>query len=100
VEQMADTMLRAPRTRARATRARSRRTTKRLQFEFPVAAIRALRDLAARTGQPTLAGVLRDALKVYAWILTEQEQERRIISEDRRGHQRRELLPLLEVTLR
>ena len=38
--------------------------TKRLQFQFPEAAIHTLRDLAVRTGQPTIAGVLREALKV------------------------------------
>jgi hypothetical protein len=71
--------------------------TKRLQFQFPEAAIHTLRDLAVRTGQPTIAGVLRDSLKVYTWIVTEQEQGRSIFSADRQTRRRREILPLLQM---
>ena len=74
--------------------------TKRLQFQFPEAAIHALRELAVRTGQPTIAGVLRDALKVYTWIVTEQEQGRSIFSADRQARRRREILPLLQMPSR
>jgi hypothetical protein len=100
VEQNGSTRLNGHRPKPGPKRALHRGVTKRLQFEFPEAAIHTLKELAARTGQPTMAGVLRDALKLYAWILAEQEQDRRIISEDRRGQQRRELLPLLEVPSR
>lgn len=70
--------------------------TKRLQFDFPLPAIQVLRELADLTGEPTLAGVLRDALKVYTWIIEEQKQGRRIFSEDKKGQNRRELMPLLK----
>jgi len=74
--------------------------TKRLQFQFPEAAIHSLRDLAVRTGQPTIAGVLREALKVYTWIVNEQEQGRAIFSIDRQTRRRREILPLLQMPSR
>jgi hypothetical protein len=74
--------------------------TKRLQFQFPEAAIHTLRDLAVRTGQPTIAGVLREALKVYTWIVNEQEQGRSIFSADRQTRRRREILPLLQIPSR
>ena len=75
--------------------------TKRLQFQFPEAAIHTLRDLAVRTGQPTIAGVLREALKVYAWIVNEQEQGRSIFSADQKARRRRrEILPLLQIPSR
>ena len=74
--------------------------TKRLQFQFPEAAIQILRDLAVRTGQPSIAGVLRDALKVYTWMVTEQEQGRSIFSADRQTRRRREILPLLQIPSR
>lgn len=69
--------------------------TRRLQFAFPTTSIQLLERLAAKTGEPTLAGVVRDALKIYTWVLTEQEQGRCIVSEDQSGQRRRELAPLL-----
>jgi hypothetical protein len=50
--------------------------TKRLQFDFPLPAVQVLQELADQTGEPTLAGVLRDALKVYTWLIEEQKQGR------------------------
>jgi hypothetical protein len=35
-------------------------------------------------------------LKVYAWIIEEQKQGRRIMSEDKKGQSKRELIPLLK----
>ena len=69
---------------------------KRLQFDFPLPAVRVLQELAEETGEPTLAGVVRDALKVYTWIIEEQKQGRRITSEDKKGQSKRELVPLLK----
>jgi hypothetical protein len=69
---------------------------KRLQFDFPLSAVRVLQELAEETGEPTLAGVVRDALKVYTWIIEEQKQGRRLISEDKKGQSKRELVPLLK----
>jgi hypothetical protein len=69
---------------------------KRLQFDFPLPAVQVLQELAEETGEPTLAGVVRDALKVYTWIIKEQKQGRRIMSEDKKGQSKRELVPLLK----
>jgi hypothetical protein len=69
---------------------------KRLQFDFPLPAVQVLQELAEETGEPTLAGVVRDALKVYTWIIEEQKQGRRIMSEDKKGQSKRELVPLLK----
>ena len=69
---------------------------KRLHFDFPLSAVRVLQELAEETGEPTLAGVVRDALKVYTWIIEEQKQGRRLVSEDKKGQSKRELVPLLK----
>lgn len=69
---------------------------KRLQFDFPLPAVEVLQEMANLTGEPTLAGVLRDALKVYAWVVEEQKRDRRIVSEDKKGQRRRELVPLIK----
>lgn len=69
---------------------------KRLQFDFPLPAVQVLQELAEETGEPTLAAVVRDALKVYTWIIEEQKQGRRIVSEDKKGQRQRELVPLLK----
>jgi hypothetical protein len=55
-----------------------------------------LQELAEETGEPTLAGVVRDALKVYTWIIAEQKHGRRILSADKRGQTKRELVPLVK----
>ena len=69
---------------------------KRLQFDFPLPAVQVLQELAEETGEPTLAAVVRDALKVYTWIIEEQKQGRRILSEDKKGQSKRELVSLLK----
>jgi hypothetical protein len=69
---------------------------KRLQFDFPLPAVEVLQEMADLTGEPTLAGVLRDALKVYTWVVEEQKRDRRIMSEDKKGQHRRELVPLIK----
>jgi circadian clock protein KaiC len=43
---------------------------------------------------------VRDALKAYAWLVTEQRHRRRVVAEDHDGGNRRELMPLLKVTAR
>lgn len=69
---------------------------KRLQFDFPLAAVCVLQELAEETGEPTLAGVVRDALKVYTWIVEEQKQGRRLVLEDKKGQSKREIVLLLK----
>jgi hypothetical protein len=86
----------APRAEYKAKTDPPKVETKRLQFDFPLPAVQVLHELAEETGEPTLAGVVRDALKVYTWIIEEQKQGRRIVSEDKKGQSKRELVPLLK----
>ncbi len=86
----------APRAERKEKKDPSKVEMKRLQFDFPLSAVRVLQELAEETGEPTLAGVVRDALKVYTWIIEEQKQGRRLISEDKKGQSKLELVPLLE----
>jgi hypothetical protein len=71
--------------------------TKRLQVAFPLEDIPALQQVAVLTGQSTLSGVLRDAFRVYSWLLAQQQQAYRIVAEDMTGQHRTELAPLLKV---
>jgi hypothetical protein len=75
----------------------ARKDTKRLDIAFAAAHVQAIRALASLTGESTLTAVVRDALKVYAWLVTEQQRNRRIISGDRERGDRTELMPLLTV---
>ena len=77
----------------------ARGVAKRLEILLPLADIEAVRAVAALTGESTLTAVVRDALKAYAWLVTEQQRNRRIISEDRECGDRTELMPLLKVTV-
>ncbi len=61
----------------------SRGVAKRLEIAVLPTEVEALRPVTALTGQTTLAAVLRDALKAYAWMVMEQRRNRRIISKDR-----------------
>jgi hypothetical protein len=68
-----------------------------LEILLPSTDVEAIRAVAALTGQSTLTAVVRDALKAYAWMVTEQRRNRRVISEDREHGDRIELMPLLRV---
>jgi hypothetical protein len=83
--------------RRKLLRSRRHEDTRRLEIEVPAAEVQALRQVAALTGETTLTAVLRAALKAYAWLVTEQQRHRRIISEARGGGDRTELMPLLKV---
>jgi hypothetical protein len=65
---------------------------------MPPEDIDAIRAVAALTGESTLTAVVRDALKVYTWLVLEQRRNRAIIAEDRVSGTRTELMPLLKVT--
>jgi len=67
---------------------------RRVQFEFSEQTYSAIRKLAERTGETSMAGVIRDALKVYAWLMDEQMAGRKIVSVDSKDESRRELVPL------
>ena len=64
-----------PRADRQEKKGQTKGELKRLQFDFPVPAVQVLQELAALTGEPTLAGVVRDALKVYTWLIEEQKHE-------------------------
>jgi hypothetical protein len=91
-------MSRTSSVRPRQKTVPARGATKRLEIEMPSSDIEALCQVASWTGQSTLTSVVRDALKAYVWMVTEQRRNRRIISEDRERGDRTELMPLLEVS--
>jgi hypothetical protein len=91
-----DTTMAVHRAERREKKEQAKGEMKRLQFDFPLPAVQILQELAEETGEPTLAGVVRNALKVYTWIIEEQKQGRRIMSEDKKGQSKRELIPLLK----
>jgi len=65
--------------------------TRRLEIEVLAADVQASRQVAAITGETTFTAVMRDLLKAYAWLVTEQHRHRRIISEARDRGDRTEL---------
>jgi len=90
-------MLRRPPTHSRPTTVPSRSVTKRLDIEVSPTEVDAIRRVAVLTGQTTFAAVMRDALKAYIRMVTEQQRNRRIISEDPEHGDRIQLMPLLNV---
>lgn len=69
---------------------------KRVQFEFTDETYKAINQLADDTGETSMAAVIRDALKVYAWLVDEQRQGRRIISQDPKDPKlTKEVVPLV-----
>ena len=69
---------------------------KRVQFEFTEETYKAINQLAERTGETSMAAVIRDALKVYSWLVDEQKQGRRIISQDPKDARlSKEVVPLV-----
>jgi hypothetical protein len=91
-------MSRIPSVRPRPKTVPARGVAKRLEIEMPPADIETLGQVASWTGQSTLTAVVRDALKAYVWMVTEQRRNRRIFSEDRERGDRTELMPLLKVS--
>lgn len=75
----------------------ARGATERVEILMLAADVDAIRTVATLTGESTLTAVVRDALKAYVWLVTEQRHRRRIVSEDHDGGNRRELVPLLNV---
>lgn len=41
-----------------------------------------------------MSAVIRDALKTYAWLIDEQRAGRKILSQDPKTHETKELVPL------
>lgn len=53
---------------------------KRIQFVVEDSVYKTLEDLRERTGATSLAGVFRDALRAYAWIVSEFANRREVVS--------------------
>ena len=71
---------------------------KRVQFNFTKETYVAIHRLKEFTGQTTMAGVIRDALRVYAWLIGEQRVGRKIYSKDPRNpNDQKELVPLTKI---
>jgi metal-responsive CopG/Arc/MetJ family transcriptional regulator len=58
---------------------------KRLQLEFSESAYKELEDLQTRLNAPSKSEVIRDALGVLRWLVSEVEQENRILVEKKDG---------------
>ena len=91
-------MLRIPAVCRRRTVLPARAGGQRLDIALPPADIDAVRTVAAITGETTLTAVVRHALKVYVWLVTEQQRRRQIFSIDPEGGDRIQLMPLVRVT--
>ena len=76
----------------------TREEKSRVELLLAATDIEAIREVAVLTGHSTLTAVVRDALKAYAWMATENRRRRRVVSEDLDGGNRRELIPLVKVT--
>jgi ribbon-helix-helix CopG family protein len=67
---------------------------KKVQFEFTDETYAAINSLAEVTGARSMSAVIRDALKTYAWLIDEQRAGRKILSQDPKTHETKELVPL------
>lgn len=55
---------------------------KKVQFEFTDETYDAINRLGTVTGERSMAAVMRNALKVYSWLVKEQQGGRKIVSVD------------------
>ncbi|HLV98207.1 MAG TPA: hypothetical protein VKT82_05965 [Ktedonobacterales bacterium] len=60
-------------------------TSYKIQFEFSLAAKRRLEDLMRKIGAKTRAEVVRNALRLYEWIIDQVEDDMVIVVEDKSG---------------
>jgi len=67
---------------------------KKVQFEFTDETYAAINSLATVTGARSMSAVIRDALKTYAWLIDEQRAGRKIMSQDPKTLETKELVPL------
>jgi hypothetical protein len=67
---------------------------RKVQFEFTDETYTAINNLADITGARSMSAVIRDALKTYAWLIDEQRAGRKILSQDPKTHETRELVTL------
>jgi hypothetical protein len=66
---------------------------KKVQFEFTDETYEAINNLAKMTEARSMAAVIRDALKTYAWLIDEQRAGNKILSRSPVG-ETKELVPL------
>jgi hypothetical protein len=57
----------------------------RVQLDFSDSAYHELHDLKKEAHVKTNAEIVRNALKVYAWMIEQKRKEKRIIIMDRKG---------------
>lgn len=67
---------------------------KKAQFEFTDETYASINSLAKVTGARSLSAVIRDALKTYAWLIDEQRAGNKILSQNPKTHETKELVPL------
>ena len=60
-------------------------TKQRVQFDFSVDALKRLESMQALLDAPTKAEVVRNALKVYEWLLTQIDRDGTIEIQDKDG---------------
>ncbi len=71
---------------------------KKVQFEFTDETYGAINSLAKATGVPSMSAVIRDALKIYAWLIDEQRAGNKLFSQNPETKATRELVPLTALT--
>jgi len=67
---------------------------RKVQFEFTDETYAAINSLAEVTGVRSMSAVIRDALKIYAWLIDEQRAGRKILAQDPTTRETKELVPL------
>jgi hypothetical protein len=58
---------------------------KKVQFDFSPDTLKRLETLKTRVDAPTMAEVVRNALKVYEWIITQIDSEYTLEIQDEKG---------------
>jgi len=67
---------------------------RKVQFEFTEETYKAIISLAEVTGVRSMSAVIRDALKTYAWLIDEQGAGNKILSQNSKTGETKELVPL------
>jgi metal-responsive CopG/Arc/MetJ family transcriptional regulator len=58
-------------------------TKQRVQFDFSQEALKRLDEMQERLGAPTKAEVVRNALKLYEWLINEIDPSSTIVIQDK-----------------
>jgi hypothetical protein len=73
---------RAATTHPRGNSASSRSESHRIQFDFEEGAYQRLENLRKETESPTKAEVVRQALRIYEWLVKKAYEGKRLVLED------------------